>query len=261
MVTQPAIPGNEASQERMIHDLIRSRNITVVNAFMNGFIVYNPKEKKDFLFKEFKARGWQPEMDVEGNIHVHSHPIHVHGHGFKKDLLNVAKAVKAEVNTAHHIPDADSYSLFRDLMLKNGMTRSDEEPDDFKVFRVDAHEPEMQEKLKCVTNLNPSYILVRMVRKYGQFFGGALEWARTTMLRREGKNRSDGLQAGSASDGQFTKSTAQVAWESVCNPDKRDTERRNRKLGPSTVDRQDEGHPRSRPMLGNDIPPAGGPAP
>lgn len=256
IMSQPAIPGNDASQAQMIRDLVRSRDVTVVNAFMNGFIVYNPKDKKDELVRNFRQMGWNPELDLDGNIHIHSHPIHVHGHGFKKDLLQVAQSVHAEVNTAHHIPDRDSYSLFRDLMKKNNMTYSDQEPDDFKVFRVDANQEEMQDKLEHVTNINPSYILVRMVRKYGQFFGGALEWARTTMLRREGYNRSDGLHANSASDGTYTKSTARAAWEAISNPDKRDDSleamRRNRKLGPSPVDRQPDVAPRSRPMLGSD---------
>lgn len=249
VVTQPPIPGNENGQENLINDLVNKRDITVVGAFMNGFKVYNPKDKLDPILKRLRRLGWNHEVDVEGNIRVYAKPIHVHGHGFREDLLNIAKAAPAEFHECHHIPDHDSYNIFRSLMKDNGRNHSGIQPDDFQVYRINANAATNEDKYKKVAQLNPSYVLVKMARKYGQYFGGWLQLMRATLLRREGNSRSDGLMARTTSDGVYTHKTAQQAWEEVSNPENFEAVARTRKIGPSRVDRgQGKPRHRSRPV-------------
>lgn len=252
IITQSAIPGNEDGQEKMIGDLIRSRDITVIAAFNNGFTVHNPKDHRDRILADLNRKGWKYQADPDGSIRVYNHPIHVNGHGFAQDMLGMTKMIKAETHECHHVPNRDAYNLFRDMMKKNGFTHSGTEPDDFQFFRVDAAAREQKHKYETVAKLNPSYILIRMVRKYGQFFGGFLDWTRATLLRREGEARQDGMMARTEKDGVFERSVARVSWEKVSNADRRAEESvRYRKLGPSITDRDEKGpqRPRSRPMF------------
>lgn len=255
VITQPAIPGNEAGQESLINDLVRSRGITVVGAFLNGFKIYNPGARREVIAGDLERRGWRHEFDSQGNIRVYGHPIHVHGHGFRQDLVNIARSVPAEFHEAHHVPDHDSYDIFRALMAEKRMKHSGARPDDFQFFRIDANAPTDTQKFEKAAQINPSYILIRQVRKYGQMYGGFMEWMRATLLRREGHNREDGLAVRTENDGAFRRVTAQIDWESVSNPAKRDIYARERKLGPSRVDR-DSGwrRPHSRPIFSAPLP-------
>lgn len=249
VLTQPAIPGNENGQDNLINDLVSKRNITVIGAYMNGFKVYNPKDKAEPILKRLRQLGWNHETDVEGNIRVYAKPIHVHGHGFREDLRGIAKSVPAEFHECHHIPDADSYNIFRGLMKDNGLRHSGIKPDDFQVYRINAHAETPEEKYKKVAQLNPSYVLVRLSRKYGHYFGGWLQLVRSTLLRREGDHRADGMMARTTTDGVYTQKTAQQEWERVSNPERFSAVARTRKISPSIVERgAAQTRHRSRPV-------------
>lgn len=245
VISQPAIVGNENSQERMILDLVRSRNVTVVGAFMNGFKIYNPKGHKDSIIKDLQKRNWRYDVDAHGSIRVYDHPIHVHGHGFKNDLVKMAKAIPATLHEAHHIPSFDAYDVFRDTMAKNNLPHSGIRPDDFKFMRLDRLANNTDDMFKCVAQVNPSYILVRRLLKYGQAHGGFVEWQRTTLLRREGGNREDGLAARSANDSVWSRSMAKMDWDLASDPEKRDSSK-YRKTGPSITSISTRARPRSR---------------
>lgn len=246
VITQPAIPGNEESQERMIMDLVRARDITVVAAFMNGFKVYNPKGHRESIVADLQARGWRHGFDAQGNIHVYDHPIHIHGHGFRQDVVQVAKTIKAQRHEAHHIPSYDAYETFRRTMRDNGLTHSEIKPDDFKFFSVDGNAKNESDVFKCVAQINPSYILVRRLLKYGQAHGGYVEWERATMLRREGQNREDGLSARIAGREDFRQTLASTDWQLVSNPSRHESLNRHRKVGPGFAERHETCAPRSR---------------
>lgn len=252
IVSQPAIVGNEQGQERMIQDLVRARNITVVGAYVNGFKVYNPKGHREKIMADLRKRGWRNDIDAQGNIHVYDHPIHVHGHGFKKDLVNMARHIPAQLHEAHHIPSYDAYDVFRDAMKQNGLTHSGIRPDDFKFMSIDDSAAKVEDRFKCVAQTNPSYILVRRLMKFGQSYGGIVEWLRTTLLRREGGNREDGLAARTSADGVYSQSIAKQDWELAANPSKRHCVR-HRKLGPSDAAISTAKRPRSRPVFSGAI--------
>jgi len=256
VISQPAIPGNRDSQERMINDLVKARDITVVGAYLNGFKVYNPKENRDHILNQLNKLGWKYESDAEGSIRVYGRPIHIHGHGFAQDMVEMARSVNASLHVPHHIPDLDSQETFRELMDKEGLTRPDDRSDDFKFYAMDSKQDSKDKEFKCVAHIDPSYILVRMARRYGQFFGGTLEWQEARLLRREGNNRTDGLMSRSDGDGVYRKMTARMEWEHMTSPEKADMER-YRKLGPSDVERH-EGYrkPRSRPIWTMPLPEA-----
>lgn len=252
VITQSAIPGNDDGQEKMINDLVRARNITVVAAVNNGFVVHNPKGHRDVILRDLARKGWNYQSGPDGSIRVYNHPIHFNGHGFAQDMLGMVKMIRAETHESHHVPNRDAYDMFRRMMRENGCRHSGVEPDDFQFFRVDAAAKDAKKKYETVARLNPSYILVRLVRKYGQFFGGFLDWTRATLLRREGQVRQDGMMARTEKDGVFEKSVARVSWENVSNPGRRAEESvRFRKLGPGIVDRDENGpqRPRSRPIF------------
>ena len=252
MVTQPAIVGNEDSQERMIQDLVRSRNITVVGAFMNGFKIYNPKGYRDAITKDLSKRGWRYDIDAHGSIRVYDHPIHVHGHGFNSDLVKMAKSIPASFHEAHHIPTFDAYENFRETMARSNLPHSGIRPDDFKFMSINRFAQKAEDMFKCVAQVNPSYILVRRLLKYGQAHGGFVEWLRTTLLRREGNNRDDGLTVRSANEGVYSKSMAKMDWDLVTNPANRESNR-YRKTGPGIGAVSPPKRPRSRSVYSSEV--------
>jgi len=251
IITQPAIVGNDDYQETMIRDLIRKRNITVVSAYINGFKIYNPKERRAAIENTLGSLGWQHKTLNDGTIQVYGRPIHVHGHGFAGNMVQIAKLIPSQLHECHHIPDYDSYNTFTKLMNGNDCTHSGIKPDDFKVFELDAHAAAKEDKFKCVAQLEPSYILLRNDRRFGQFHGGSLEMVRATMSRREGQNREDGLAARSSGEDVFKKLTASVDWEIVSNPRKKPDNWRPEKVGPPIADVRDRPRkPRSRMIFG-----------
>ena len=204
VTTQSAIVGNEADQEAMINELCRNRNVTHIGAYMNGFKVYNPKGERDRIMNAFRKQGWTPKLDPMGNIHVSGVPIHYHGHGFREDLKKMMTQAPSETHEIHHNPSRDNYhSRYRPLVKEMGLPHSDYEPDDFNVMRLDRDAKTPQTKFKKIAQINPSYVLVRLQRKYGQYFGGWLDLRRVTLLRREGMNRTDGMMARSTKDGVY----------------------------------------------------------
>lgn len=238
VTTQSAIVGNEVDQENMINELCRNRNVTHIGAYMNGFKVYNPKGERDRIMTAFRKKGWEPTLDPQGNIHVSGVPIHYHGHGFREDLKKMMTQAKSETHEIHHNPSRDNYhSRFRPLVKEMGLPHSDYEPDDFNLMDIDHDAAEPADKFKKVAQINPSYVLVRMMRRFGQYFGGWLDLKRVTMFRREGMNRQDGMMARTDSDGTFMRKTARRDWDRVSNPRNFSPHGRTAKISPSIVDR------------------------
>jgi hypothetical protein len=255
VITQPAIVGNHDEQDRMINDLIRNRGVTLIGAYMNGFKVYNPKDKRDKIMAAFRKQGWKPELDPQGNVSVSGVPIHVHGHGFREDLKKIATNIPSDLHEVHHVPSHDNYMLFRELMAENGLKHAGGKPDDFRVFRINRHAKAAADKFKQIAQLNPSYVLVSLERKYGQYFGGWLKLDRVTMLRNEGTGRKDGMMVRSDNDGVYHRKSAQQEWDAASNPHNFKPHGRTNKIAPSMVDRAPQNKPmRSRPVFSAPVP-------
>ena len=238
VITQSAIPGNENSQDRMIQDLVEQRDITVIGAIKDGFKVYNPKDKRHEIEHDLRRRGWNFDTDANGNLHVHGHSIHFHGHGFKKNLESIISDIPAHTHEVHHVPDRNSYDTFRRLSREKGFGHSEQQPEDFLVRRISAKGKKPGDLYAPVARLNPSYILVNMERKYGQFYNGSLSLSRVTKLAREGGNRDDGLMARTGGkDGTYQRKTAHRDWETANNDNTRKPITRIRKMGPGVADR------------------------
>ncbi|MCB9991805.1 MAG: hypothetical protein H6867_10645 [Rhodospirillales bacterium] len=256
VISQPAIVGNEDSQRRMIDELVRKRNITVACAFMNGYTIFNPKEKRDKILNELQKKGLKYEPDAAGNIHVYNRAAHYHGHGFKENVRSMIQNVDAKFHVPHHIPSYDANTAFEKLCDEEQVICPRVKPKDFQVMRLDAHKKTGEEQYKKITELNPSYVLIRLARKYGQYFGGWMQLTRATMLRREGAHRADGLMARTTKDGFYEQNTAQQEWERVSNPQYFQPLQRTRKIGPSMIDRgEGRTRHRSRPVWYGTKPP------
>ena len=144
----------------------------------------------------------------------------------------------SETHEIHHNPSRDNYhSRYRPLVKEMGLPHSDYEPDDFNVMRLDRDAKTPQTKFKKIAQINPSYVLVRLQRKYGQYFGGWLDLRRVTLLRREGMNRTDGMMARSTKDGVYESKTTRMDWDRVSNPANFRPQGRTAKIAPSIVDR------------------------
>lgn len=246
--TQPAIPGSEDMQISMQDDLLRARNIEVVTASFQGFRLANLKpERQAMILQRLEQLGWAHKVDAENNIHVYGRPIHFHGHGFRENLLETVRSIPARFHEAHHIPDQDSYQIFRQMLASNGINHSGLQPNDFQVMRIDASEPEDANAFKKVAKLNPSYVLINVIRKYGQFYRGALEMTRATLLRRDGENRADGLSATSNNDGAYNQVTSRRDWETVSAG--KFAINRQANIGPGMNERHFGTRPQSRPIF------------
>jgi hypothetical protein len=239
VVTQPSIPGNENAQDKMLDELVRNRDVTVVVAFKEGFKVINPKNKRQGILASLKKMGWNHTTDAAGNISVAGKAIHVHGHGFKQDLVEIATAIDAKTHEVQHVPDRDSYhGDFKDLVRDHELPHSGQEPNDFQVMRIDGKADKPQSMFKKIASLNPSYILVRLAREYGKFYNGWLELKRMTTLRRDGEARQDGLMTRTNSDGAYeSKATIQDDFERHANDNRDRRLSRALDMGPTSGDR------------------------
>lgn len=242
MVTQPSIPGNEGNQELMLRQLAQQRDMTVIGAYMNGFKVYNLKDKAEEFKDLCQKKGWQYEIK-DGNMWVKGVPIHMHGHGFRRDLMKIAQAIPAKHHEVHHIPDHDTYDVFGTLMSENGLHHSGNKPDDFQVYRIDANAEKKEDGFKKVAQLNPSYVLVRMHRKYGQFFNGWLELVRTTLMTHEAGQRTSGMMARTEKGGFHQSVSARQDWAKISSPETRSDRGRRRRVGPHQMDRGEREKP------------------
>ncbi|HEY8190005.1 MAG TPA: hypothetical protein VIF12_04925, partial [Micavibrio sp.] len=195
IITQSAIPGNETSQEDQVKRLAENRKVPVAVAYLNGFRIHNPGKDRDFMISQMTRFGWKHKVDQDGSITVTDCPIHINGHGFKLDLLDVARGIPAELHIPHHIPDYDSHDIFMQLMDDNNLPRPKEKSDDFKLYEIDGHAANKDDKFKCIGHIDPSYILVSTLRRYGLPYGGTQVWEEATLLRREGNSRAEGLMA------------------------------------------------------------------
>jgi hypothetical protein len=254
--TQSAIVGNDAQQEDMVRKLTTKRNVTAVVAHLNGFRVYNPGPHRERLLSEMTREGMKFRVEADGNITVSDFPIHIPGHGYLQDMLDMARRIPAELHIPHHIPDQDSHDIFIREMDKIGAARPKEKSDDFKFYEINGHGKTNDEKFRYIGSFDPSYILIRTLRRYGFAYGGEHEWQETTLKRREGNNWTDALMAHSdGRDDVFRKITAQVNFNDMANIDRRNSER-HRQISPSIADRN-EGEPippRSRPAWSLPVP-------
>lgn len=246
--TQPAIPGNDDAQIMLQDELARARNIEMVTASFQGFRLANLQaDRQEQILRRLTQLGWEHKIDAENNIHVYGRPIHFHGHGFREDLRQTVRVIPARFHEAHHIPDQDSYFIFRQMLDKDGINHSGQQPNDFQVMRIDAHAEDNTSAFRKVAKLNPSYVLINVIRKYGQFYRGALEMTRATLLRRNGESRADGLCATSANDGAYASVTARRDWETVSAG--RFAVNRQAVLGPGMNERNFGTPPQSRPIF------------
>ncbi|MCI5060996.1 MAG: hypothetical protein MRY79_07990 [Alphaproteobacteria bacterium] len=238
-VMQPAPPGSENGQERLMQELVNNRNVTIFCAVKNGFKIYNPKELHGPLTHQFKKLGWNVSFDHATNqIQVHDQPFHIHGHGFRNDVENLIKNIPAKLHETIHIPDQTSHEIFKEVAQKNGKASSIESPDDHIAYQFIPAKDGKPPRLKITDHLPQSFWLIRLRRQYGRQYGGIVEMLRAIVNTNKGNKRNDGLDVRRSGEQDYTKLQATRKWSDFLKPIFGGQSARQRIMGPAEPQKQ-----------------------
>ena len=246
-VTQPGPPGSEASQARLMQEVVDNRDVTIFCAIKNGFKVYNPKDKLGELMTHFKSLGWNASYNATTNqIEVLDQPFHFHGHGFYNDFVKMVEKVPADLHEIIHITDRSSFDKAQQAIKEAKKKSTIQEPEDHVAYRV-KREKDGTSRLEATDYMQHSYWLVRLRRQYGRQFGGIVEMLRAFVQRSDGKKNVDGLDVRTDGDGEFLQKQATRHFNDFMKPEGDKQSARQRNMGPSEAEIQEgNGKPRGR---------------
>ncbi|MBV6631433.1 MAG: hypothetical protein KI792_00220 [Alphaproteobacteria bacterium] len=195
VISQSAIPGNEKNQKKLIDKLTRNRDFTVVVAMGDSFRVYNPKgeqaERLEALYGGQK--GVEVQTEIDGGITVIGKGIHSSGHGNEKDIEAFANLINPDIAQPQHVTDPEAikrtFELFDRLKLKN----SGAIVENFEALGIDKGDKRENAEIESLGRLPASLVVFKLIRKFGQYFGGHLDATRFISNERRGGERRDGL--------------------------------------------------------------------
>jgi len=198
IISQSAIPGNEANQQKLIDQLTRDRDFTVVVAMGDGFRAHNLKgdqaERLQALYG--KQKGVELLTETDGAITVLNKGLHSSGHGNEKDVEAFAKLINPDIAQPQHVTDPEAIQRSIKLFEGLGLKTKDRIIENFEALGIDKGESREQANAESLGRLPASLVVFKLIRKFRKFFGGHLEAKRIISNERRGGERRDGLMAG-----------------------------------------------------------------
>ena len=217
-VMQPAPPGAENAQDKLMQDLVRNRNVTIFCAIKNGFKIYNPKELHGPLTHQFKKLGWNTTFDhTQDQIQVHDQALHIHGHGFYNDVKNLVNKIPAKLHEIIHITDKTSAKTFQEMCHSLGKETSIKEHDDHIAYKFKNPTGE-KPRLEITDHLTQSFWLIRIRRQYGRQYGGIVEMLRAIVMRNKGNKTNDGLDVRTSDEDDYNTMQPSQSWNKWLKP-------------------------------------------
>lgn len=213
IISQTAIPGNEAKQMELVRKLV-SRGFTVVQAVNDGFRIYNLDDvHRERIIHEMGALHKEITTEKDGSLLVSGMPIHASGHGFEQDCRAWAKLVKADVTAAQHTSDPAGGQRLADICHAEGLRVMDRVVPNFEGIDIKAGQSPATTQITSVGRTLASLIRVQIVRQQRQYHSGHLIAQRYVDQGGAGGFRSDGLLATACEGGAYITDIAAVDAE------------------------------------------------
>lgn len=222
IISQSAIPGNEKRRQKLVERLVNNRNFTVIESIHGGLKIHNPKEKRSLLLNRLTKAGQSFYEEQDGSITVNAMPIHSSGHGFEGDVrawMEKLKKAGARFVQPQHIADPEAIKRFYELADDVGISTLGRMVENFEALELKHGQTPEDASGTVIGRIPASLILVRIVRKLGQYYGGHIEAERTVVLDGQGGLRSGGLMAGQ-DKGDILRKRFGVIDEEAANRDK-----------------------------------------
>ncbi|MEM6903411.1 MAG: hypothetical protein AAF556_09270, partial [Pseudomonadota bacterium] len=195
VISQSAIPGNEKNQKKLIDKLTTNRDFTVVVAMGDSFRVYNPRDEQVERLSALYGgqKGVEVQTEIDGSVTILGKGIHSSGHGNEKDVEAFANLIKPDIAQPQHITDPESIDRAIDLFERLKIRNLGRIVENFEALGIDKGAKRMDAEISSLGRLPASLVVFKLIRKFGQYFGGHLEATRVIQNQRRGGESRDGL--------------------------------------------------------------------
>lgn len=198
-VTQPSPPSKNSvlAQEALMQMVANNRNVPIRLATRNGFKVINPGATLKAHEKKFRQHGWsfEPYDAAKDEIFV-NRPFHIHGHPFFNDIQRETEESPSRIHVPIHIPNYAAFAKHREMVSKiPGKVQPIEFPRDNVSYRAEI-DPQTQDwRLVHMDSLPERFILIHETSQYRKPFKPDISLQRAVLLRADGNNPYDALNA------------------------------------------------------------------
>jgi len=227
-IDQTAIPGNEDEQVTLINKLITNRGLyAMVVAVENGFKIYGLDEESSQRISDFyRQKGVETIEDNDGSFLVPGVPLHVSGHAYEADILDIVKTVNADINHGTHNNRPEGTAAFHLNVCKpHGQRHTEDQFNDNEEIQIDMEKSSEYAQLTSLGRNNHSIILYKLIRQFGDFFGGTIEAKRITKIDGHTGYDEVGLTAGGANE-EFENGVVAVGFaDASANRQRRKSDR------------------------------------
>lgn len=197
---QTAIPGNAQEQEALVQKLITNRKLhAVILAVEDGYKIYGHKAGPT----RQRIESWLKNNNIHyyeldnGCLVTAGVPLHVSGHAYKKDIEEICDPVKADIYHGTHSNNPENTAAFHiDVCQKNGWNHTERQFDNYEAIQIEMGSTPQESRLTSLGRDNSSIILFKLIRRFGDFFGGSIKTKRAVKFDEQAGYGEVGLTAG-----------------------------------------------------------------
>lgn len=200
IIDQTSIPGNDASQAKMVQKLITNKKLhAVIVALEDGYKIYGITQgpEQDRILDYMAENNIEAHIADTGEIVATGCPIHVSGHAYQSDIADIVKEVSADISHGTHSNNPANTAAFHlDICRPQRLRHTDAQFSNHEIVQINMGDSPKDVSLKSLGTSHSSIILYKLIRKFGDFFGGTLEAKRVTVLDEQSGYGEIGLTSG-----------------------------------------------------------------
>lgn len=224
-IAQNAIPGNEKKQKTMADRLIE-RGYTVMISVHDGFEIHGLSAHQNAqLNRALTEKGHTVSTYDDGGLFVSNMPIHAPGHGFAKDVEGWLKLINPVFPLMQHTGDAMAVQRFREI-TQDTLGRPGNYFENFERVTTERNPNSEQWDIVSLGRSIPSIILIEIIRKVRQYYGGHIEATRVIRFDGRGGLSQDGLRTSIKENGTYNQHFATVSTDLARRKITNDTSKR-----------------------------------
>ena len=238
-ISQSAIPGNGKKQKALVERLAM-RGFILAVAVRGGLELHNLKgARREIVLKSFKAKGLEFEERNDGSDTIYvDKPIHPPGHGYEEDDKAWLNLVNADISTPQHTNDPQAVQRFMEIAAQTGHRTLGRIIENFYKVEIEMGNTPEESKAEIIGRETPAIIVVDIIRKAREYFGGHLVATLYKKIDGTGGIREDGLMATSKPDGIHQRHFASVDGDAA----RRKTAQTSvERPGPAPINRSERG--------------------
>lgn len=238
IIDQTAIPGNDAHQAAMIHKLITNKKLhAVIVAIEDGYKIYGIKagSEQDRILQSLRDKNIAAFVSDGSEIVAPGVPIHVSGHAYQQDLADITAEVQADISHGTHSNNPANTAAFHlDICQPRGLRHTERQFSNHEMIAIDMGKSSKDASVKSLGTSHSSIILYKLIRKFGDFFGGTIEAKRVTVLDGQSGYSEIGLTS-AGTNSEFEKGIVAVDFARVNKTSRRRARNRMMPLPAETI--------------------------